>query len=192
MRFHSFGSFALLSLASVTEAWLPHERGMFGWEEAHIPAGKGRIERRWLPKPGKVRGVNLGSSFIIEPWMAQDEWKSMGCGDAPSEWDCVQRLGQNASDTAFKHHWDTWITLNDIKDLKSWGINTIRIPVGYWIKEDLVDRKTEYFPQGGLPYLDRLVGWAADANIYVVMDLHGGPGSQAANQSFTGHVSRNR
>jgi glucan endo-1,6-beta-glucosidase len=131
--------------------------------------------------------VNLGSSFIIEPWMAQDEWAGMGCGNANDEWQCVQALGQEAADAAFAKHWDSWVTEDDISQIASLGLNTIRIPVGFWIKEDLV-QDGEYYPRGGLEYLDRLVGQAKDAGLYVIMDLHGGPGSQFPNQQYTGHV----
>ncbi|KAI0899156.1 glycoside hydrolase family 5 protein [Annulohypoxylon nitens] len=151
-------------------------------ESASEPA---QPNRRWLNN-GKIRGVNLGSQFIIEPWMANDEWHSMGCGNANDEWQCVKALGQDKADAAFKKHWDTWTTQDDIKTIKSYGLNTVRIPVGYWIREDLV-QQGEYFPRGGLSYLDRLVGWCADAGIYVIMDLHGGPGAQFPNQQYTGH-----
>ncbi|KAH9890218.1 glycoside hydrolase family 5 protein [Xylariomycetidae sp. FL2044] len=142
--------------------------------------------RRWLPGADKIRGVNLGSQFIIEPWMATDEWNSMGCGGTNDEWSCVQALGQDAADEAFKTHWDSWITQDDISQISGLGLNTVRIPVGFWIKEDLVN-SGEYYPRGGLEYLDRIVGWCADAGLYVIMDLHGGPGSQTDNQQFTGH-----
>ncbi|KAI2602107.1 glycoside hydrolase family 5 protein [Hypoxylon sp. NC1633] len=145
-----------------------------------------RTSRRWLPSAGKIRGVNLGSQFIIEPWMAQDEWSSMGCGSANDEWQCVQALGQDAADAAFKKHWDSWTTQDDISQIKSLGLNSVRVPVGFWIREDLVN-EGEHFPRGGLEYLDRLVGWCADAGIYVIMDLHGGPGAQIPNQQYTGH-----
>ncbi|KAI0839897.1 glycoside hydrolase family 5 protein [Hypoxylon sp. FL0890] len=142
--------------------------------------------KRWLPG-GKIRGVNLGSQFVIEPWMAHDEWQSMGCGNANDEWSCVQALGQDKADAAFKQHWDTWTTQDDISQIKSLGLNAVRIPVGYWIREDLVT-EGEHFPRGGIAYLDRLVGWCADAGLYVIMDLHGGPGAQFPNQQYTGHV----
>lgn len=133
-----------------------------------------------------MRGVNLGSQFIIEPWMAYDEFSSMGCGEQNDEWSCVQHLGQEAANAAFASHWNTWITQEDIIEIASFGLNTVRIPVGFWIKEDLV-LANESFPQGGLQYLDRIVGWCADAGLYVIMDLHGGPSGQTANQQFTGH-----
>lgn len=144
---------------------------------------------RWLPDGRKVRGVNLGSHFIIEPWMAKDSWNKMGCGDFHDEWTCVENLTQQLADTKFQQHWNTWITREDIQLIKNYGLNTIRVPVGFWINETLVDRTQEFYPQGGLPYLDRLVGWAAEADLYVIIDLHGAPGSQALNSSFTGHVS---
>ena len=143
----------------------------------------------WLPATLPIRGVNLGSQFIIEPWMANDAWTSMGCGGTNDEWKCVEAIGQEAADAAFASHWDTWTTEEDIKQIASYGLNTIRVPVGFWLKEDLV-YGDEHYPKGGLEYLDRLVGWARDAGLYVIMDLHGGPGSQYPNQQFTGHVRR--
>lgn len=110
----------------------------------------------------------------------------MGCGSANDEWQCVNALGQDAADAAFKKHWDSWTTKDDISQIKSLGLNTVRIPVGFWLKEDLV-YDGEYYPRGALQYLDRLVGWCADAGIYVIMDVHGGPGVQTPNQQFTGH-----
>ncbi|KAI1636331.1 glycoside hydrolase family 5 protein [Biscogniauxia mediterranea] len=144
------------------------------------------LGRRWLPSNDKIRGVNLGSQFIVEEWFARDEWASMGCKGFYDEWSCVEALGQQAADAAFDKHWNTWITQDDISEMARYGLNTIRVPVGFWIKEDLV-YESEHYPRGGLKYLDRLVGWAADAGLYVIMDLHGAPGSQTGKDEFTGH-----
>ena len=142
----------------------------------------------WTPQAKsasfKFRGVNLGSQFIIERWMAEDEWKSMGCDWTYDEWNCTKLLGQEKADAAFQKHWNSWITQGDIKEIASLGLNTVRIPVGFWMREDLV-QKGEYYPRGGLKYLDRLVGWCKDAGLYVIVDLHGGPGSQNPNEEFT-------
>uniref|UniRef100_A0A8H7K9G3 glucan 1,3-beta-glucosidase n=1 Tax=Bionectria ochroleuca TaxID=29856 RepID=A0A8H7K9G3_BIOOC len=164
-------------LLALAKAWTP---------ESQENDTTGAKAKRWLSGASKIRGVNLGSQFIIEPWMANDEWNSMGCANTNDEWACVKKLGQDAADAAFKKHWDTWITQAEIKEIASLGLNTVRIPVGFWIKEDLV-KQGEYYPRGGLAYLDRLVGWCREAGLYVIMDLHGGPGSQYPNQQFTGH-----
>ncbi|KAG9254774.1 glycoside hydrolase family 5 protein [Emericellopsis atlantica] len=163
-------------LLTGAQAWMPYERDLYNATGT----------KRWLPGADKIRGVNLGSQFIIEPWMANDAWNNMGCGGYNDEWQCTQALGQDAANEAFRGHWDTWTTQEDIQQMASLGLNTIRLPVGFWLKEDLV-KDDEYYPQGGLEYVDRLVGWAKDAGLYVIMDLHGGPGSQFANQQYTGH-----
>ncbi|KAH8194410.1 hypothetical protein TruAng_011429 [Truncatella angustata] len=54
------------------------------------------------------------------------------------------------------------------------------------MNENLV-KDGEYFPKGGLEYLLKICGWAAERNIYVVLDQHGAPGAQASNNAFTGH-----
>lgn len=151
--------------------------------------GGAQLKGRWLPSDDKVRGVNLGSQFIIERWMAEDSWTNMGCADYNDEWACVEGIGQDAADAAFKEHWASWITESDIEQIASLGLNAVRIPVGFWIREDLVE-DGEHYPRGGLEYLDQLVGWCQDHDLYVVMDLHGGPGSQSPSKQFTGHVSQ--
>ena len=59
------------------------------------------------------------------------------------------------------------------------------------LKKPVSDFACCSYPRGGLEYLDRLVGWAKDADVKVIMDLHGGPGAQFPNQQYTGHVSLN-
>ncbi|KAI9839553.1 MAG: hypothetical protein M1819_002179 [Sarea resinae] len=141
----------------------------------------------WLPSE-KVRGVNLGGLFIIEPWMMEDEWNSMGCSNSKSEFDCVMALGQDAADAAFQKHWSTWITEDDIQQIANLGLNTLRIPIGYWMKEDLVS-ESEYFPRGAFEYLERVCGWAKTYDLYVILGLHGSPGSQEPEQPFTGQYA---
>lgn len=156
----------------------------YGSALACIPA----IANAWLPQ-GKVRGVNLGGLFIVEPWMMNDEWNAMGCGGQKSEFDCVLKLGQAAANTAFRGHWNRWIIKSDITEIASLGLNTVRIPLGYWIYEAIVYSDSEHFPQGGFTYLERVCGWAKEAGLYIILDLHGAPGAQLAKQPFTGQYA---
>lgn len=182
----------LATLAVPAAAWLPGEnRDIYARDgsnlfntSALLPAGVGK---RTIPS-GKIRGVNMGSLFVLEPWMASTEWSNMGCGNAASEFDCVSALGQDTANTAFQSHWGSWITQDDITQMKGYGLNTIRVPIGYWMDEDLVDASSEHFPQGGLKYLSQLCGWAADAGFYIIIDMHGAPGAQVATNADTGQV----
>ncbi|KAI9743002.1 MAG: hypothetical protein M1818_003297 [Claussenomyces sp. TS43310] len=197
MQFHTL---ALLGLVAVTSAWLPgvnkaitalDGQSLFqsNGTNTTVPVAGRRSFKRWLPSLTPIRGVNLGSLFIVEPWMAMTEWESMGCTGYNSEFDCVNGIGQDAANTAFQNHWNTWITENDIATMVSYGLNTIRIPVGYWMREDIVYADSEHFPQGGLQYLEQVCGWASDHGLYIIIDLHGAPGAQVVNNSDTGQFA---
>ncbi|KAE8136074.1 glycoside hydrolase superfamily [Aspergillus pseudotamarii] len=164
---------ALWGIAPLALAWLPTDQGR-------------SLSTFTNTQTTKIRGVNLGSHFIMEKWMASTEWSSLGCGDYKSEWDCVKGIGQDAANTAFKKHWQTWITTDDITRMVSYGLNTIRIPVGFWMHEELIN-DNEYYPRNNaMEDLTNVCQWASDADMYIIIDLHGLPGAQEPNQPFTG------
>lgn len=82
-----------------------------------------------------------------------------------------------------ERHWDTWITDADFAYLRSIGINTVRIPIGFWSLgpewcdgtpfEDVRDVYEESWPR-----VLRAVKIAEGYGIGVLIDLHGAPGSQ--------------
>lgn len=172
--------FLLLTLyPAKSTAWLP-------WSNKNITSINGT--NLFEQTNGKIRGVNLASLFVLEPWMAPSEWSSMGCADTKSEFDCVLHLGQDKADASFRQHWDTWITRDDFRNITALGLNTVRVPVGYWLYEELVDRESEYFPRGGWEFFERVCRWAAEEGVYVIVDLHGAPGAQVAMNPDTGQV----
>ncbi|KAL4981399.1 glucan endo-1,6-beta-glucosidase B [Aspergillus falconensis] len=180
----------LLASLRLTLAWLPGaDKDIYSVAGTNIFNVTSASSKRWLPASNKIRGVNLGSHFVIEPWMANTAWTNMGCGGQKSEFDCVMALGQDTADQAFADHWGSWITQDDISQMVQYGLNTIRIPVGYWLKEDLVYADSEHFPRGGMKYLEDVCGWASDAGMYIIMDLHGAPGAQEPEQPFTGQYA---
>jgi glucan 1,3-beta-glucosidase len=69
----------------------------------------------------------------------------------------------------------TFLVRDDFEDMKTAGLNAIRIPVGYWAI-DLQD--DEPYVAGQYPYLIQAVQWAREVGLQVMIDLHGAPGSQ--------------
>ncbi|KAF1952937.1 glucan 1,3-beta-glucosidase precursor [Byssothecium circinans] len=183
----------VLSLATGIHAWLPEERDLSAFNRTSASVDK-RVPQ--LPS-NKIRGVNLGGWLISEPWMMGNdkfgEWGTMGCwynengADKRrcSEFDCVGALGQSQADKNFNDHYARWITVDDIQRIHDAGLNTIRIPIGYWSFRDVVD-SSEKFPNMDLKYLDNVVAKAASLGMFIVMDLHGAPGSQKTDDAFTG------
>ncbi|TRM58757.1 glycoside hydrolase superfamily [Schizophyllum amplum] len=129
--------------------------------------------------------------LVIEPWMIPQEWLDMGgqdCGDCSacirSEFAFVQAHPDTA-DEIFDKHWSTWFSQKDVNVLVALGLNTVRIPLGYWILEALVDRKTEFYPRGGLQQLRRGLIQLRNAGVDVILDHHALPGVQCtANVQF--------
>ncbi|CAG8961548.1 hypothetical protein HYFRA_00013966 [Hymenoscyphus fraxineus] len=184
-----FSTYLPLFLALQVQAWMPGDIPITSSNGTNLfkstSRGPNYLGVNHFSIDPKIRGVNLGSLFVFEPWMVSKTWASMGCGNYSTEFDCVVGLGQDAANKAFQGHWSTWITQKDIEEIVSVGLNTIRIPLGYWLVESLV-WDNEFFPQGAFPYLERIVGWASDAGLYVVLDLHAAPGAQVTMNAFTG------
>ena len=171
-------------LTASVHAWMPSDRDLAAFNRTDASLSK-RVPS--LPN-NKIRGVNLGGWLISEPWMMNQEWNDMGCTGQCSEFDCVGHLGQYQADQNFNNHYARWITPDDIQRIHNAGLNTIRIPIGYWSFRDIVD-SSEHFPNMNLKYLDAVIEKAASLGMFVVMDLHGAPGSQKTQDAFTGQVS---
>lgn len=93
------------------------------------------------------------------------------------EWTLTQYLGQDAARKQLKKHWDTWITEQDIARLSKYGINHVRIPIGYWAFDI---EAGEPWVSGAFDYLLKAISWAQKYDIKVLVDLHGAPGSQVS------------
>jgi aryl-phospho-beta-D-glucosidase BglC (GH1 family) len=143
----------------------------------------------------KIYGVNLGSWLVLEPWMLPQEWLNMGGESCANCADCIEsesafaRAYPHTVDEKFAEHWDTWFTKSHVDQLVEVGINTVRVPLGYWIVEALVNRPAEAYPRGGLAYLRRGLGWLKDAGIQAILDHHALPGVQTPGQEFTGNCT---
>jgi glucan 1,3-beta-glucosidase len=128
----------------------------------------------------KLRGVNLGGWLVMEKWMTPSLFEGLQASDETT-W-CVE-LGDGARDRLVKH-WETFITESDFRWLSQVGINSVRIPVGFWLFGSPYPYHPKYagkahpFVEGGLVYLDSAFDWAERYGINIVLDLHAAPGCQ--------------
>lgn len=117
-----------------------------------------------------LRGVNLGGWLVLESWM-DDTLFSGRFADAVDQWTFDSISG---AEDALEHHWSTFLTESDIKDIAATGINALRIPIGYWAYNNT---NTPYI-KGADRYLEKAIGWARNHEMKVWIDCHGSPGSQ--------------
>jgi enterochelin esterase-like enzyme len=131
----------------------------------------------------RLRGANLG--FWLEP-----ESYPMGIAPdyRPSQYfDLFANLvGPDESRAFWRGFQDNFITRDDIQYLKRIGINSVRLPFDYRLFAD------EYFlgsrEPRGFELLDRAVGWCREAGIYVILDMHCAPGTQAGWSTDDGYL----
>ena len=129
-----------------------------------------------------IRGVNLGGWLVLEPWITPSLFFpylcSGGCPpDKPpviDERSLCDRLGSAAGPLLEKFR-SEWVNESTFKSLAAAGLNTVRIPYGYWIFGDA----PEFCPNvSSIHHLDNAIEWSNKYGLNVILDLHGVPYSQ--------------
>ena len=142
--------------------------------------------RDFIAPDGQVlllRGANLG--FWLEP-----EAYPMGIKTdyRPSQFfDLFANLvGPDEARAFWRDYQDRFITRDDILYLKKLGLNSVRLPFNYRLFAD------EYYlgsrQPRGFELLDRAIGWCREAGLYVVLDMHCAPGTQAGWSTDDGYL----
>ena len=67
-----------------------------------------------------------------------------------------------------KERYDTFIVEDDIKEIKSWGLDHIRVPVDY----NLVEDEEGNYLEEGFAYIQKAIDWAGKYGLNMVLDLH--------------------
>jgi glucan 1,3-beta-glucosidase len=129
----------------------------------------------------KLRGVNLGGWLVLEKWITPSLFADLQAKDETS-W-CVE-LGKQEATKRLHQHWQTFITKDDFAWLANVGINAVRLPIGHWLFGQNYPYHPVYgdsrypFVEGGLDIVDKVLTWAEQFNLRVILDLHAAPGCQ--------------
>lgn len=67
-----------------------------------------------------------------------------------------------------KERYDSFITEDDIRELSTWKIDHIRIPIDYELLEDAYGNYIEE----GFAYIKKAIDWCAMYNLNLIIDLH--------------------
>jgi len=140
-------------------------------------------------QPVVLRGCNLGNWLLNELWMTE-MWRPDDPKDQRQMEELLQqRFGVEEKERLLELHRENWIKPRDFDIIKSWGFNVVRLPFYYGLLED--DTAPGQLRPGAFQWLDRAIAMAAQAGIYVIVDMHGAPGGQSTNQC-TGHGDQNK
>lgn len=128
-----------------------------------------------------LRGVNLGSLFVYEPWMSPMN-SAATPGDQWSVEDTLtQRFGAANKDALINAWRDSWMGSIDYQYLAQRGMNCIRVPLWYGVfEDDAGNPRADAFTR-----LDNIINTAWANGIYTIIDLHGAYGGQSGADSTT-------
>lgn len=119
-----------------------------------------------------LKGTNLGNWLVPEGYMFKMEQVN-----SPRKIDelLYELVGPDSLQVFWKGFLDNYITHNDIKYLKSIGVNHLRLPFHYkMFTDDLYMGERN----AGFKYVDRLIDWCREEQLYVLLDMHCAPGGQ--------------
>ena len=135
-----------------------------------------------------LKGCNLGNWLVLEMWML-DQVTDKHHDQYTFESVLEERFGNDKKHKLMELYRENWITEEDYKTVRSFGMNTVRLPFQYNI---LMDKDKPYsLRKNAWVWLDRAVQWAEKNELSVILDLHGAPGRQSG-MDHTGRSNYNR
>ena len=117
----------------------------------------------------KVKGVNLGNWLVLEKWMSPELFAGTTAED---EYYLPTQLSPEVYEARIRQHRAEYITERDFVTIRALGLNTIRIPVPYFIFGD----RAPFI--GCIEQLDKAFAWAERYGLKILIDLHTAPLSQ--------------
>jgi len=146
---------------------------------------------RWVDADGKqvvLKGTNLGNWLVQEFWMMGQGGNGV-TDQCTLEAKLTERFGYEEKERLIKLYRDSWITERDWDQMKTFGLNVVRLPILWSVIED--EKKPKTVRADAWKYLDWSIAEARKRNMYVILDLHGAPGGQTPND-HTGCAGQNK
>ncbi|NQT95206.1 MAG: cellulase family glycosylhydrolase [Candidatus Omnitrophica bacterium] len=117
-----------------------------------------------------VKGVNLGGWLLMEGYI-------LGARNIPeSEFKTKFKNIYGRRELKFfeKSFRDNFIKKEDLKRISSWGSNCVRVPFHHKFFEE----KPYQYNKASLLFIKKILRWANEYNLKVILDLHAACGSQ--------------
>jgi hypothetical protein len=116
-----------------------------------------------------VKGVNLGNWLVLEKWMSPVLFDGTTAED---EYYLPTQLSPEVYESRIRVHRSEYISERDFACIRRMGMNTVRIPVPYFIFGD----RSPFI--GCIDELDKAFAWAEKYGLKILVDLHTVPWSQ--------------
>ncbi len=122
-----------------------------------------------------LKGIGLGG------WLVQEGYMLQTSGFANAQWEIRKKIsdlvGEANTELFYEKYRSNFIRKIDIDSIKSWGFNSIRLPMHYNLFA--INSNPPVFLEKGFQIIDSLLSWCEDNQIYLILDLHAAPGGQS-------------
>ncbi len=134
-----------------------------------------------------LRGMGLGG------WMVQEGYMLQTAGFASPQHQIRERIEDLIGAESTQEFYDAWLENHvqkiDIDSLKSWGFNSVRLPMHYNLYtlpvEDEPIAGQHTWLDKGFELTDNLIEWCKANEMYVILDLHAAPGGQGYDEGIS-------
>ncbi len=134
-------------------------------------------------KPFVMKGTNLGNWLVPEGYMFK-----FGIVNSPRliNQALSELIGPDKAKSFWQQFLENYITYEDIRYLKSIGMNSLRLPFNYrmFTDEDYMGGSGE---ARGFQLFDKVIGWCKKENLYLMLDMHCAPGGQTGDNIDDGY-----
>ena len=159
---------------------------LFGSDLLQLKNGKITNKKN---QPVFLKGVNTGNWLMLEMWMLN--YAGKGIEDQHEFIETLEhRFGKEKSEKLMDIYRSHWMKESDFDVIKSFGMNTIRLPFDYKLLMDS-DTKPFKLKSDAWEWLDLTIKIAKEKGLYVILDMHGAPGRQSG-MDHSGRVGYNK
>ncbi len=126
----------------------------------------------------QLRGIGLGGWLLPEGYM----W-GIRVLDRPRQFEAAieDLIGETDAKKFWALYHENFVTRDDVAIMKSWGVNTLRIPLLASMLQPRDNQPTVppfNYDETNFKYIDNLVDWCEELEMGIIWDLHGAPGGQ--------------
>src|SRR5213075_1552840 len=130
-----------------------------------------------------LQGTNLGGWLLKEGWMTPMDSSGASPDDYTARQTLINRFGAATADSLIDSYENSWITTNDLDNIKAMEMNVVRLPFWYRNLQD----EDGTWRADAVERMDWLVSNAWARGIYTILDFHGVVGGQST-ADHTGRV----
>ena len=126
-----------------------------------------------------LRGIGLGGHMLQEGYMLRVPFSGQ-------QYVIREHIEELIGEEKTQEFYDAWLANHtrkvDIDSLKSWGFNSVRLPMHYNLYTLPVDQEPvpgeNTWLEKGFTMTDSLLNWCRANQMYLILDMHAAPGGQ--------------